>query len=295
MDLKELTAFKTILQEGTFTRAAEKLNYAQSTVTNQIKRLERELGVPLFKRGWDAELTESGQVLAEEIDHLLKHWQYVVERAQALQRDDIGSVRVGAAEPLMIDVLPNSMRRFQAQKPKISCHFVIANTDVLARSLLDNQLDFAFCGEPADPSPFYFERLYEERIFFVIDQDHPLRDKTVIRFEELFAYPLIVGGHTCLYHLRFAKQLARYSQTPFIHTVSQISAIPHFVKQSDAIGVVLHSTPVLPGTIRIAAEMDDPSISVGLLQLRNNEFLSTYKQLFIQLLKEEISAAGLLE
>lgn len=41
MDLKELMAFKTILQEGTFSRAAEKLNYAQSTITNQIQRLEK--------------------------------------------------------------------------------------------------------------------------------------------------------------------------------------------------------------------------------------------------------------
>ncbi|MGO4496386.1 LysR family transcriptional regulator [Paenibacillus sp. 2RAB27] len=51
--------FQTILKEGTFSRAAEKLNYAQSTISNQMQRLEKEIGVQLFNRGWDVELTRA--------------------------------------------------------------------------------------------------------------------------------------------------------------------------------------------------------------------------------------------
>lgn len=48
MDLKELITFQTILRQGTFSKAAESLHYAQSTITNQIQRLEKELGISLF-------------------------------------------------------------------------------------------------------------------------------------------------------------------------------------------------------------------------------------------------------
>ncbi|BBP87892.1 hypothetical protein BsIDN1_15100 [Bacillus safensis] len=82
MDLKELKAFQAIIQEGTFSKAAQKLNYAQSTITNQIKRLEKELGFQLFVRGWEAELTPSGQLFAKEIDQLILHWHFVLEQSQ---------------------------------------------------------------------------------------------------------------------------------------------------------------------------------------------------------------------
>lgn len=70
MDLKELITFQTILRQGTFSKAAESLHYAQSTITNQIQRLEKELGISLFYRGWEAELTPAGKIFAEEVDDL---------------------------------------------------------------------------------------------------------------------------------------------------------------------------------------------------------------------------------
>src|SRR3569832_1560288 len=106
MDLKELKTFQAILQEGNFSKAAAKLNYAQSTITNQIQRLEKELGIQLFNRGWDAELTDSGRSFAKEIDSLIQHWNYVTEQAKALQREDVGSINCGGLEVLAEHVLP---------------------------------------------------------------------------------------------------------------------------------------------------------------------------------------------
>jgi len=76
MEIKELNTFKTIVEEGTFSLAAKKLNYAQSTVTTHIKKLEKELGFLLFERGWDARLTDEGNLFIEEVDNLLMHWDY---------------------------------------------------------------------------------------------------------------------------------------------------------------------------------------------------------------------------
>lgn len=290
MNLKELMAFKTILQEGTFSRAAEKLNYAQSTITSQIQRLEKELGLQLFHRGWDAELTAAGRVFAEEIDKLVQHWNDVTELAKALQKDEVGSLHIGGIESAMMgQSLPNAVRKFHAQKPKMNCHFLSGNTDSLALAVLQKELDFAICGEPVDPSAFYFESLYQEKIVCISDPTHPLSERSDVPFQEILTYPLIAGGHTCLYYLKLAKQMARYETSPSLITISQISAIPLFIRHTSSIGVVLESTPLPEDMVRIAVTLDEPFIPIGLLQLRSHEYLATTsRKLFMQLVKQEI-------
>ncbi|NHN31512.1 LysR substrate-binding domain-containing protein [Paenibacillus agricola] len=288
MDLKELNAFQTILLEGTFSKAAAKLNYAQSTITNQIQRLEKELGIQLFKRGWDAELTSSGKLFALEVEKLIQHWNYVTEQAKALQAEEIGTLNIGSLEALAEHVLPNVLPRFREYKPRISCNFITGNTDYLSSAVLQHQLDFAVCGEPTDPSLYYFEPLYEERIVFIVKRDHPLMHKSIISFEGLLDYPLIVGGPTCLYYLRLAKQFSHYEQNPFLYTVTQISSIPMFVRQFDCVGVVLDSTPLPVGIVKIPVELKDSSIQIGMVQLRKEQYLSTARNLLMLLVKEEL-------
>lgn len=295
MDLKELAAFQKIVQEGTFSRAAEKLNYAQSTITNQIQRLEKELGVQLFKRGWDVELTSAGRVFAVEIDKLIRHWHHVTELARGLQQDEIGNLRVGGIESAIETVLPDALRRFREQKPRMACQIMAGNTDSLAQSTLRDELDFAICGEPSDPSAFYFEALYQEKIVFVADCHHPLCRRNNVPFEEILGFPVIAGGSTCLYSLQFAKHLSRYENTPpLLHTVSRISAIPHYTKQTLAVGVVLESTPLIPGVERIDVTWDVPFIPVGLLHSRGRDVIpASSMQWLIQLIKEDVGRTGL--
>ncbi|WP_341278683.1 LysR family transcriptional regulator [Paenibacillus sp. FSL H8-0537] len=291
MDLKELTTFQTIVQEGNFSKAALKLHYAQSTVTSQVQRLEKELGIQLFNRGWDAELTAAGQLFAAEVDKLIGHWHYVAEQAKALQQEEIGTVSIGALESLAKQVLPASLRRFQELKPRVSCHFVIGNTDTLSRAVLQGSLDFAICGEPADSAAFRFEPLFEESIAFVATNDHPLASRKGIDFAELLAYPLLIGGATCLYYLRLSKQFSRYDNAPLLHTISQISAIPAFIQQTAAIGVVLASTQLAPNLVALDVQLKDASIPIGLLQLRNEAYASTSKHQLMRFIKEELSLA----
>lgn len=290
MDLKELTAFKTILEEGTFSRAAEKLNYAQSTITSQIQRLEKELGIQLFNRGWDAELTRAGQMLAAEIDSLIQHWNYVAEQAKALQHDEVGAVRIGGIESMMETVFPNALREFRNHKPNMQCHVVTGNTDSLSLSILHKELDFALCGEPSDASPFYFQPLYYEKITFIADKGHPLCMQETIPLEVLLHYPIIAGGPNCLYSLRLAQHFSRFKSAPSLNTVSQISSIPHFVKNTSSVGVVLDSTPLTKEIAAIDVNMAEPLIQIGFLRRRGGHEYRPMPStdLLMQIIKEEI-------
>lgn len=93
-----------------------------------------------------------------------------------------------------------------------------------------------------------------------------------------------------LYHLQLVKELSSFPNLPFTHTVSQLSAIPSFVQAIPAVGAVLSSTPLPPGTVPISIPLSQPSIPIGILQnLQHSEYVFTTKRLFIQLVKEELS------
>jgi Transcriptional regulator len=289
VNLKELITFQTIVREGTFAKAADKLHYAQSTVTSQIQRLEKETGIQLFNRNWDAELTDAGRVFAEEVERLIAHWQYVVEQAKQLQQEEIGRICVGGLETMFAAVFPNAMRRFRAEKPGVVCDFISGNTDFLAQSVLQRKLDFAVCGEPSDPGAFHFEPLHAERIAFIADQAHPLAGRRAVPLGALPEYPIAAGGPSCLYHLRLAKQWMRVAAPPRILHISPISAIPGFIAGTPLVGAVLESTPIPAGLVKLDVDWDgeDRSLPVGIVRLRTADYPSANIRLMIELIREE--------
>lgn len=177
MDLKELITFRTIIQERTFSNAALKLNYAQSTITNQVQRLEKELGIKLFERGWDAELTPSGKIFAEEVDNLIKHWNFVSEQAKFLQKEEIGVLNIGIIETLTVSILPKVLKKFAEYKPNITCNFIVGNTDSLSTALVNNSIDFAVCSSSNSRYNLPFEPIYNEKISFIVTNNHPFAKK----------------------------------------------------------------------------------------------------------------------
>ncbi|WP_025717518.1 LysR family transcriptional regulator [Paenibacillus sp. 1-18] len=290
MDLKELTTFRTIIEEGTFSKAAAKLNYAQSTVTNQIQRLEKELGFQLFKRGWDAELTASGKVYAEEVDGLIQHWNYVLDQAKSLKKEEVGTLHIGVIETVAATILPLVLQRFREHKPNITCHFTVGNTDTLSNALMDHTLDFAICGEPHSIPSLHFEPIYHEQIAFIVSRNHPFAAKSELHLEDLYEYPLIAGGRSCLYSMRLEKEFSRFPSMPFLYTISQISSIPSFVKTISSVGVVLSSLPLPNELVTIPLQLKDPNIPIGILQNnQDQQYMSSARKLFMQLVKEQWS------
>jgi DNA-binding transcriptional LysR family regulator len=289
MDLKELITFRTIIQQGTFSKSAMKLNYAQSTITNQIQRLERELGILLFKRGWDAELTPAGKIFAEEVDKLIAHWNFVSDQAKSLQKEEIGQLNIGIMETIAIRILPTIIERFHNLKPKITCEVTIGNTEFLSNILDQNLIDFAVCSESKKRVNLIFEPLFNEKISFIVSQNHSLAKEEKLTLEELYKHPLLIGDRTCLYRLKLEKEFSKFNKNPFYYSISQISAIPLFLDKLSGVGAVPSSLPLKEDIIRIPVELINNNIPIGILQNSKNQYISATKKLFLQILKEELS------
>lgn len=287
MDLKELITFQTILRQGTFSKAAETLHYAQSTITNQIKRLEKELGIQLFYRGWEAELTPAGKIFAEEVDDLINHWKFVAEQAKAIQKEEVGTINIGIIESLT-NIVPSILSRFSKEKPKIACNFLVGNTNSLAAALEKNEIDFAVCAEIAGQFPYTFEPLYEEKFAFIVSKKHPFaRNNRRYSLEDMCAYPIVTGGKNCIYQLKLEQELLSISKKPFCYSISQLSAIPTFITSIDrTIGVIVTSIPTPDNCIKLDVEISNPNIKIGIMRNLRNDNMTSSKQLLLTYLKE---------
>ncbi|SET80469.1 DNA-binding transcriptional regulator, LysR family [Lacrimispora sphenoides] len=118
MDLKYLNTFRVIVEEGSFSKAAERLNYTQSTITFQIGQLEQELSSSLFEKiGRKMVLSKAGEQLIPYVDEVLSS----VERLRCFE-DDLaecqGDLRIGVGETLLCYQLPAILKEFHKQAPK---------------------------------------------------------------------------------------------------------------------------------------------------------------------------------
>jgi DNA-binding transcriptional LysR family regulator len=141
MDLKYLNTFKTIVEEGSFNRAAEKLNYTQSTITFQIGQLEQELSSTLFEKvGRKMKLTQAGEQLVPYVEDVLNS----VGRLRSFQ-DDLaecqGDLRIGVGETLLCWLMPPLLREFHARAPKARLFLRSMNCYDIRNELMDGKLD----------------------------------------------------------------------------------------------------------------------------------------------------------
>src|SRR5690242_17869828 len=120
MDLRQLRYFVAIAEELHFGRAAARLGMAQPPLTQQIQKLERELGLPVFLReSRKTTLTDAGQVLLEDARRILRECDEAIERTRAAARGETGRITVGTPPSVMLTRLPTVIRRYRDRFPQV--------------------------------------------------------------------------------------------------------------------------------------------------------------------------------
>ena len=199
MDLKTLKTFQMIVKHGSFNRAAQEMNYVQSTVTMQIQKLESELGVQLIERGKEVSLTEAGRLFYDQSLQIVKNMEQLQDSLADLKSGEAGHIRIGVTEPTASYRLPGILKQFIALYPKIHISVEISSTLHLCEHVLKGELDFALCTAPGLGSGLYFEPLFKEEFVALLPEDHPLVQKAVIEPEDLQGDRLLITSKTCPY------------------------------------------------------------------------------------------------
>src|ERR671923_3081057 len=122
LDLRHLVALKAIADEGSFGKAAEKLGYTQSAVSQQIATLERIVGLRLVERPGGPRpisLTEPGRILLRHAEAIQARLLAAKADMAALEAGDVGRLRVGTFQSVGTRVLPTLLRRFSEERPLV--------------------------------------------------------------------------------------------------------------------------------------------------------------------------------
>jgi DNA-binding transcriptional LysR family regulator len=147
MEFELLRSFVAVAECGGFHRAAQRLNLTQSTVSQQIKRLELETKRPLFRRTTrTVALTDDGEMLLDDARRLLRLEEAARHRLTALPLS--GTVRLGAVEEVAGGSLPRALGRFASSQPNVKFEVQIGLSSPLIEQLDAGRLDVVFAKRP---------------------------------------------------------------------------------------------------------------------------------------------------
>ncbi|MEC0372704.1 LysR family transcriptional regulator [Paenibacillus chibensis] len=268
MDLKSVKTFHRIAALGSFNRAAEELNYAQSTVTMQMQKLETDLGMRLMERGRTFELTEAGRLFLEQSAHIVRDIEQLQTTMTELVAGAAGHIRLGVVEPIASYRLPGILAQFLHEFPQIRVSVSIASSPVLSQQLLHGELDLAVCSPPLLGTGLYFEPVLTEHFVVLLPEQHPLTGKQTISVQDLRRHRLLITAADCPYR-RKLEMLLQEPGGPPLDTVEigSMSALKYYVQCG--IGAALVPASVLQpepaGTVIRPLMDDEVDMTCGLL------------------------------
>lgn len=186
MEMTQLEFFLQVIAEGSFSKAADAVGRTQPAVSIAIRRLEDEVGAPLFDRSQKTPaLTEAGlaiQDYAQRILALRDQARGAVAELRELKR---GLVRVGANESTSLYLLPQVILSFRERHPDVKVEIYRHVSERLPREVLDRNVDFAVLAfEPSDRDLESFCVLRDE-LSLILNPEHPLAKRKEVTVEEL--------------------------------------------------------------------------------------------------------------
>ncbi len=196
MNPHKLRIFREVANAGNFTRAAASLYLSQPAVTQNVHALERELGIALFERlGRRIYLTPAGQALLPYVNRV----EALLEEAAVAAQEAGGLVartlRLGAGDTVATYILPDLIRALSAQRPDVTLHLVVGNTDRLLTAILESEVELAIWARQ-EPHPLLVQRPFLTVPLMVVTRpDDPIASRKSVPARELAGRRLLLRGH----------------------------------------------------------------------------------------------------
>lgn len=206
MEIKQLITFKHAAENLNFTQTAKLLNFAQSSVTAQIKALEDEIGKPLFERlGKRLILTEAGHHFKRYAEQMINLSEEAITSVNG-EEELTGTLRIGAQESQCTYRLPSILKEFKAAFPKVKLVFKPAHSDEMARrQLMEGELDVAFIMDRKKPDgSLRIEQLIKENLKLVVT---PSQFSSTFSIDDLKHETLLLTEAGCSYRSMFEVSL----------------------------------------------------------------------------------------
>lgn len=182
MELHQLRYVIAVAETGSFSRAAERLFVVQSNVSVQIRKLEREVGAPLFeRRAHEVALTEFGRAFLPQARKALAALEEAKAAVDAVRGLTLGKAELGIIGTLTGWLLPELARRFREAHPLVDLWITEESSTQLAEMVGARRLTQAVVNLPVQHEQLLYETLFREEMVVVVPPDHPLRGRATAR------------------------------------------------------------------------------------------------------------------
>lgn len=207
MELSQLRYIVAVADAGSFTAAAQKLGLSQPSLSLGVKRLEDEIGHPLFDRLTRKVIpTEAGTLLIETARRVFAELEQAQTEIRELRGEVNGVLRVGTIPTIGPFMLPRLMEQFAAEFPDVQVHVFETVTDRVLQMLDAGEIDVALTSVLQERSGIHVETVASEELVAIVPKDHRLAGTEPVRWERLEQEKfLVLGGEHCL-----AEQMSRF-------------------------------------------------------------------------------------
>lgn len=207
LDSGRLSAFAAVASAGGFSKAAKHLGKTQSSVSQAVLLLERELGQKLFSRdGHTPRLTDAGRALLARATRIFEEMALAEAELAALERLEFGELVLGTSDTLACYFLPPVLAAFRARYPKVDLRIDNRPSPVIAERVSERQVDLGVVSLPLPDSLTPSGRSMSERLDCVVlapqedvavcSPDHPLAQRRTASARELAPHPLLLLDRT---------------------------------------------------------------------------------------------------
>ena len=290
MELRQLRYFAKAAETLNFSHAANCLNMAQSSLSQQIKQLEDELGTQLFIRdSHSIRLTEAGEEMLPFALRTIHDAEACADRIRDLRKMLTGTINIGVTHSFS-PILTETVISFLKMYPKIKVNIVYKQMNELMELLSNHELDFVLAFKPIQPLPDVESHiLFQNTLSVIVGNNHPLASKDKVSISELEKYDLALPSKGLQARNAFDNIVSDYDKFKIRIELIDVNTLLKLVRQTNLVTVLAEDS--IYGVCDVKAvpiNVPDNQMS-GCVHILKETYRKHSMQEFIRILTESIA------
>lgn len=294
MELRQLRYFAKAAETLNFSDAAKCLNIAQSSLSQQVKQLEDELGTQLFIRSsHSVSLTEAGEMMLPFALRTLHEAESCVDRIHDLQKLLTGTLNIGVTHSFS-PILTESVISFMKMYPKIKLNIIYKQMNELMELLAKREIDFVLAFRPLQPMPDVESHiLFQNALAAIVGKHHPLASKEKISIAELEKYELALPSKGLQARNAFDNIAPDYNSFNIQIELNEVNTLLKLIRQTCLVTVLAEDSIYDIQDVK-AVPIDVPDNEMtGCVHILKDTYRKHSMQEFIRILTESIAVKRL--
>ena len=244
MDLLQLEHFLAVAEEGTFTRAAERVGRTQPAISQSIKKLEDELGMPLFARDLhDVSLTEAGKALVEYARKMVRARDEALRMLGSLKHLSAGTLNIAAHESAAVYLLPAALRHYLHRFPDIRVGIYRSRLADIPRQVVDREMHVGFVKEIPPFKELTCIPVHADEMVLVASPGHPFARRSNLTIKDLEGEPFVLHRACSATEQKILRLFAQHNtRCRIVAEVRSFENIKQLVEEDVGLAIVPNVT-----------------------------------------------------